>query len=75
MTQWLTADQVADRLGVTRRTALNLMNQMKYSVIGGTVRKRIRVSEADLEAWMVKRSNGSTVKAVQTGCNRRLERR
>lgn len=75
MTQWLTAEQVAERLSVSRKTALCLMNQMPHSVIGGTVRKRIRVSETDLDSWMVKRSNGSTVKAVQTGCNRRLGRR
>ena len=73
---WLDADQVAERLSVSRRTALTLMYQMPHSVIGGTIRKRIRVSEGSLDAWMTKRSNKLPVSdAVQTGSKRKLKRR
>ena len=76
MIVWLNADQVADRLGISRRTALSLMYQMPHSVIGGTVRKRIRVSEGSLDAWMVKKSNKLPVcDAVATGSKRKLKRR
>ena len=76
MIVWLNADQVADRLNVSRRTALMLMYQMPHSVIGGTVRKRIRVSEGSLDAWMVKKSNKLPVAdAIETGSKRKLKRR
>ena len=39
---WLDAGQVAERLNVSRKTAMSLMNQMEHSTIGGSVRKRIR---------------------------------
>ena len=73
---WLTADQVAERLSISRRTALSLMYQMPHSVIGGTVRKRIRVSESNLDAWMTKRSNRLPVAdPVKTGSKKKLTRR
>lgn len=76
MIVWLTADDVAERLGVSRRTAMTLMYQMPHSVIGGTVRKRIRVSEGSLDAWMVKKSNKLPIEdAVWTGSKRKLKRR
>ena len=76
MTVWLNADQVADRLNVSRRTAMMLMYQMPHSVIGGKVRKRIRVSEGSLDAWMVKKSNKlPVVDASKTGSERKLKRR
>ena len=76
MTVWLNADQVADRLNVSRRTAMMLMYQMPHSVIGGKVRKRIRVSEGSLDAWMTKKSNKLPVAdAVCTGSKRKLKRR
>jgi len=73
---WLNADQVAERLSISRRTALTLMYQMPHSVIGGTVRKRIRVSEGSLDAWMTKRSNKLPIAdAIETGSKRKLKRR
>lgn len=51
---WLDADAVAERLGVCRKTAVAMMYQMDHSVISGTVRKRIRVSEDALDAWMMR---------------------
>lgn len=72
---WLNADQVAQRLSVSRKTALNLMYQMPHSVIGGTVRKRIRVSEASLDAWMVRHSNKLPVADFNTGSKKKLMRR
>jgi hypothetical protein len=76
MIVWLNADQVAERLSVSRRTALTLMYQMPHSVIGGSVRKRIRVSEGSLDAWMVKQSNKLPITdTMQTGSRRKLKRR
>lgn len=72
---WLNADQVAERLSVSRKTAMNLMYQMTHSVIGGTVRKRIRVSEASLDAWMIRQSNKLPVADSNTGSKRKLQRR
>ena len=76
MTVWLNADQVAARLSVSKRTALSIMYQMNYSVIGGTVRKRIRVSEGSLESWMAKKSNKiPAFENIQTGSKRKIARR
>lgn len=75
MSTWLNADQVADRLSVTRRTALALMEQMPHAVISGTERRRIRVSEAALEAWLIKRSTGNQPVSVSAGSKKRLKRR
>ena len=76
MIVWLNADQVADRLGVSRKTAMSLMYQMPHSIIGGTVRKRIRVSESNFDAWMTKRSNRLPVAdPIKTGSKKKLTRR
>ena len=74
---WLTADQVAERLQISRRTALSLMYQMPHSVIGGTTRKRIRVSEESLDMWMMKQSNvkSTSIRSNIMGSNKRLGRR
>ena len=74
---WLTADQVAERLQISRRTALSLMYQMPHSVIGGTTRKRIRVSEESLDMWMMKQSNvkSTSIRSNIKGSNKRLRRR
>ena len=75
MSAWLNASQVADRLGVSRRTALALMNEMPHAVISGNERKRIRVSENQLEAWLLKRSTGRPVQSICTGSKKKLTRR
>ena len=76
MIVWLNADQVAERLSVSRRTALSIMYQMPHSVIGGTIRKRIRVSEGSLDAWMTRKSNKLPIAdAICTGSKRKLKRR
>ena len=76
MTVWMNADQVAERLGVCHRTALKIMYEMPHSVIGGKVKKRIRVSEGSLDAWMLKQSNKLPVMDdVNTGSKKRLKRR
>ena len=76
MTVWLGPDQVAERLGVKRRTAMAMMSQMPHSVISGMERKRIRVSEDTLEAWMAKRSNNITPISIKTvGSKKKLARR
>ena len=78
MTVWLGPDQVAERLGVKRKTALSLMRKMRYTVVSGVERQRIRVTEAALEDWMEERTNGGLVRisrhrAMMT--DRRLQRR
>lgn len=76
MAVWLDADGVAARLGVARRTAMGLMEQMPHSVISGTVRKRVRVSEDALEAWMLKRSSGTAAPVSRNaGTQKKLQRR
>lgn len=76
MTVWLNADQVAERLGIGRRTALSLMNRIPHTVIGGTVKQRIRVSENTLDDWMVKHSVGTpVVSSKATGTKKKLQRR
>ena len=74
MTVWLTPDDVAERIGVARRTAMEMMWDMPHSIISGTVRKRIRVSEDALDAWMAKRSTGTVVTASK-GTKKKLQRR
>ena len=77
MTVWLNADQIADRIGVHRKTAMAMMLEMNPVAISGNTRKRYRVSEENLEQWMLKHSVGSKtpVSRVGTGCNKKLKRR
>ena len=76
MTTWLNPDQVAERIGVARRTAMALMLEMNPVCISGTVRKRMRVSEESLTRWMVSRAMGkSPVSRVGTGSRKKLTRR
>ena len=76
MTIWPSPDDVASRLGIGRRLAMTIMNQMPHSVISGTERKRIRVSEEALDSWMVKHSTGNKPPVSKvTGSKRKLARR
>lgn len=74
---WLDADAVAARLGVCRKTAVAMMYQMEHSVISGTVRKRIRVSEDALDAWMMRGQTGrpKPISSGIAGTKKRLPRR
>ena len=72
---WLNADQIAERLGVHRRTAMALMMEMNPVPISGNVRKRYRVSEESFNAWMLKRSNGRITVGGRTGTTKRLQRK
>jgi len=76
MTVWLTADQVAERIGVARRTALSMMQQMNPVTISGNTRRRIRVSEESLEQWMIAHSTNKRPPVSRaTGTTRRIARR
>ena len=76
MTTWLSAEQIADRLSVSKRTALTIMYQMPHTVISGTTRKRIRVTESTFEAWMAKKSNRlPIINEFSTGSRKKLARR
>ena len=76
MTVYLNADQVAERLGVERRTAMHLMMQMNPIPISGTVRKRYRVTEESLDRWMAKRMIGKPLTGtISKGSKKKLERR
>ena len=74
---WLDADAVAEKLGVCRKTAVAMMYQMEHSVISGTVRKRIRVSEDALDAWMMRGQTGrqKPISSGIAGTQKRLPRR
>lgn len=77
MAVWLTPDDVAERLGVARRTAMAMMHQMPHSNIGGKERKRLRVSEEALDAWVISRAEGNrpVVSTIGTGSRKKLGRR
>ena len=77
MIVWLNPDQVAERIGVARRTAMTLMLEMNPVYISGSVRKRVRVSEESLDRWMIAHSVGkkSPVSRISTGSTRKLQRR
>ena len=74
MIRYLDAQQVADRLGVARRTAMSLMMEMNPIAISGKTRMRYRVTEESFDRWMAKRTIGKPV-SVGKGSNKRLERR
>jgi hypothetical protein len=76
VSRWLTPEQVASILCVSRKTAVAMMYGMPHTVISGKERKRIRVSEDTLEAWMMRRSVGTpVVSSKETGTKRKLQRR
>jgi len=73
---WLGPDAVAQRLGVCRKTAIGMMYQMEHSIISGTVRKRIRVSEDALDAWMQRgKAQRTSSRTATAGTNRKITRR
>ena len=73
---WLNADQIAERLGIHRKTAMALMMEMNPVAISGNVRKRYRVSEDSFNHWMLKRSNGKAIiSTAKTGTAKKLQRR
>ena len=74
MTVYLEPEQVAQRLGVSRRTAMSLMMEMNPTPICGKVRMRYRVSEENLDKWMAKRAIGKPITAIK-GSNKKLGRR
>jgi len=74
-TVYLTPDDVAARLKVSRKTAKSLMMEMNPISITGTTRKRYRVTEENLEAWMAKKQKVKSVRYFNQGSKRRLERK
>ena len=76
MIRYLDPQDVADRLGVARRTAMALMMEMNPIPISGKTRMRYRVTEESLDRWMAKRMLGKPkVGTICTGSKRKLERR
>ena len=74
MIRYLDPQDVADRLGVARRTAMALMMEMNPIPISGKTRMRYRVTEENLDRWMAKRTIGKPT-STGNGSNKRLERR
>ena len=74
MTVYLDKNAVAERLGVQPRTAAALMMEMNPVIISGKTRKRIRVTEENLERWAMKKTLGKPMRTVSTGNKKRLER-
>lgn len=74
---WLDPDEVAERLSCCRKTAIRIMNEMPHTNIGGTTRHRVRVSEANLDAWMEARGSKTTRNASKANCSsgKRVPRR
>ena len=76
MTRYLDKFMVAERLGVQPKTAAAMMMEMNPIAISGTVRKRYRVTEENLERWIAKRMLGRPRSgSFSKGSNKRLERR
>ena len=77
MTVWLNKKQLAELLGVHVKTAERMMMEMHPVAISGNVRKQYRVSEENVERWMLKHTVGGTspVNRVGTGSTRKLARR
>ena len=77
MTVWLNKKQLAERLGIHPKTAEKIMMEMHPVAIGGKVRKTWRVSEENLERWMLKHTVGTPAPVGTLGCGtaRRLKRR
>lgn len=77
MTVWLNKRQLADLLGVHVKTAERLMMEMHPVAISGNVRKQYRVSEENVERWMLKHTVGTVAPVGTLGCGtrRRLQRR
>ena len=77
MTVWLNKQQIADILGIHVKTAEKLMMEMHPVPISGNVRKRYRVSEQNLENWMLKHGGAKSVpnSKAGTGTTRKLQRR
>lgn len=71
----LNADQVAERLGVAKRTAMSLMMEMNPVTISGSVRKRYRVTEDNLERFIMKRMQGKPETGTVGMSRRKLARR
>ena len=76
MTVWLNKQQIAERLGIHPKTAEQIMLEMNPVAISGNVRKRYRVSEENLERWMLKHSIGKpSISSIATGTKKKLARR
>jgi hypothetical protein len=76
MIRYLDPQEVADRLGVARRTAMSLMLEMNPIPISGKTRMRYRVTEENLDRWMAKRMIGKpNAGTICTGSKKKLERR
>lgn len=75
MIRYLDPQQVAERLGVARRTAMSLMMEMNPIAITGKTRMRYRVTEESLDRWMAKKTIGKPTVTISTGSRKRLERK
>ena len=76
MIRYLDPQEVADRLGVARRTAMSLMMEMNPIPVCGKTRMRYRVTEENLDRWMAKKMLGKPkTGTICTGSKKRLERR
>ena len=76
MIRYLNPQEVADRLGVARRTAMSLMMEMNPIPVCGKTRMRYRVTEESLDRWMAKRTIGKpTTGSIGAGSKKKLTRR
>lgn len=75
MGELLDKKAVAHRLNVSEKTAAALMKEMDAIPITGTIRKRYRVTEENLEAWIAKKQKLKGLRYINHGSQRRIERR
>ena len=76
MTVWLNKQQIADRLGIHVKTAEKILMEMHPVAISGKVRRKYRVSEENLERWMLKHTIGGYAPVSRIGgSTKKLARR
>ena len=75
MGELLDKTAVAHRLKVSEKTAASLMMEMNPVVISGTFRKRYRVTEESLEAWIARKQKLKGLRYINHGSQRKIERR
>lgn len=75
MSELLDKKAVAHRLNVSEKTAAALMKEMDAIPITGTIRKRYRVTEENLEAWIAKKQKLKGLRYINHGSQRRIEMR
>lgn len=73
---WLSPEDVAERLKISRRSALVIMQKIPHVSVSGSIRLRLRVTETDLNNYLLGSVSGKTkVSVPAAGSKRKLARK